>query len=420
MTTGETVQRICIYIGEHDRWEGQALYLAILERLRQAGATGATALRGLAGFGPGQRTRAAGRSAVSAHPPVVIEWIDRAERIARTLPLLDDMLANALITVEEVRLYRAVLRGRGPLPGDRSVGDVMRAAPQTIAPTAPIGAALDLLLAHDQTTLPVIDERRQALGLITDETLARRAGLRLPLRLLRLLDPAERQRLVAPYVERPVAEVMNPEVRVVYASAEIAQALVTMIEWSYTQIPVVDRDGALVGLLDERDVMGAVLAQAPRPAGGVRDAEPPTPVSLVMQTMVPQIAANQPLAAALEHLLATPGRYLVVVDAGGHVLGSLSDSSALRGLTGPERDAWLATLQQSAPAAPPPAITERSLELLLERNIPVAAPTDTIIDITRRMLELNAERMPVVDADRKLLGLIARGGLLRALIQESA
>src|SRR5262245_60964758 len=96
------IQRVRIYLGERDLAAGQPLYLAALERLRREGATGATALRGIAGFGPGRRLRTAGAADLDQSPPVVIEWVDRAERVARVLPALDDLLPNALITIEDV------------------------------------------------------------------------------------------------------------------------------------------------------------------------------------------------------------------------------------------------------------------------------------------------------------------------------
>ena len=53
MSGTESIQRVRIYLNERDQAESQPLYLATLERLRREGATGATALRGIAGFGAG-------------------------------------------------------------------------------------------------------------------------------------------------------------------------------------------------------------------------------------------------------------------------------------------------------------------------------------------------------------------------------
>src|SRR5262245_54711292 len=123
MRSDEPIRRVRIYLSERDQAEGQALYITVLERLRREGATGATALRGVAGFGPGHRARAAGPADLNP-APIVVEWVDRAERVARVLPALDDLLPDALITIEDLYVYRAVLRSSGPF-GERTVGDVM-------------------------------------------------------------------------------------------------------------------------------------------------------------------------------------------------------------------------------------------------------------------------------------------------------
>src|SRR5262245_25360486 len=114
MPTNELIQRVRIYLSERDMADGQALYMLTLERLRREGATGATALRGIAGFGPGHRTRTVGPSDLNQSAPIVIEWVDRAERVLRVLPTLDALLPNALITVEDLQIYRAALRSAGP------------------------------------------------------------------------------------------------------------------------------------------------------------------------------------------------------------------------------------------------------------------------------------------------------------------
>ena len=57
MSHSEIVKRVRVYLNERDMAEGQPLYQAALDQLSRAGATGATALRGVAGFGAGQRLR---------------------------------------------------------------------------------------------------------------------------------------------------------------------------------------------------------------------------------------------------------------------------------------------------------------------------------------------------------------------------
>lgn len=422
MAPADSVQRVRIYLSRDDQWEGGPRYLAILEQLRRGGATGATAIQGLAGFGPGQRSRATVPDRPDQHQPVVVEWVDRAERVGRLLPLLDELIGDALVTLEEVPVYRATLRARGPFAADRSVGDVMRRPPPSAAEGAPLAEALAVFVRERLGALPVLDQAGVLVGLITGQDLLWRAGLRLPPHLLPLLTADEGAAVLAPLAGRLAREIMSPEPRSVGASTAIPQALVTMIEWGYPQIPVVDRDGRLVGLLGQEQVLREAVAQAAAPPedGAVRDAEPPTPVRLVMQAVTQQIPAASRLDAALAQLVSAPERSLLVVDAAGRLVGALDGASALRGLAGDERAALLAAIQrpQPDPAAALPG-QGRGIEDVIERDLPSVGPEDSALDAARRLLELGVERLAVVDGEIKLLGIIGRGGLIRALLQQS-
>ena len=98
-----------IFIGEDDRWEGVPLYEAIVRKAREEGLGGATVLRGIEGFGAHSRLHTARILRLSEDLPVVIEMVDRTEKIERILPELDRMVTEGMITLEKVRVvaYRA-------------------------------------------------------------------------------------------------------------------------------------------------------------------------------------------------------------------------------------------------------------------------------------------------------------------------
>ena len=100
-----------IFIGEADRWERRPLYAALLEVFRSRGLSGATALRGVAGFGPHSIMHEAGILRLSADLPIIIEVIDDEERLEAVLPEVDRMMSGGLITMEKVRVIRY---GEGP------------------------------------------------------------------------------------------------------------------------------------------------------------------------------------------------------------------------------------------------------------------------------------------------------------------
>jgi PII-like signaling protein len=106
--TGERVL-MRIHVGEDDRWEGRPLYHAIVEHLRREGFAGATVFRAIAGFGAHARLHEPKLFRMSSDLPIVIECIDRQEKIDAVLPTLDRMISGGLITLERVRVI--VYRG---------------------------------------------------------------------------------------------------------------------------------------------------------------------------------------------------------------------------------------------------------------------------------------------------------------------
>jgi len=97
-------QLLRIFIGESDRWGGKPLYEAIVRKAREVGLAGATVLRGLEGFGAHSRIHTAKILRLSEDLPIVVEIVDKAERIERFLPELDRMVDEGMITLDKVRI----------------------------------------------------------------------------------------------------------------------------------------------------------------------------------------------------------------------------------------------------------------------------------------------------------------------------
>ena|SRR5262249_14012492 len=98
-----------IHIGESDKWQGKPLYEAIVEILRKEGFSGATVLRGVAGFGGSSVIHTDKILRLSQDLPIVVEAVEGTEKIEALLPRLDEMIGGGLITLEKVRviLYRS-------------------------------------------------------------------------------------------------------------------------------------------------------------------------------------------------------------------------------------------------------------------------------------------------------------------------
>jgi PII-like signaling protein len=103
-------KQIKIFIGASDQWHQVPLYSAIVKRAREEGLAGATVMQGAEGFGAHSRIHTTRILRLSEDLPVVIEIVDKPERIEKFLPVLDEMVTEGLVTVQDVDI--AVYRHR--------------------------------------------------------------------------------------------------------------------------------------------------------------------------------------------------------------------------------------------------------------------------------------------------------------------
>lgn len=95
-----------VFIGENDRWKGKPLYEALMLEARERGLAGVTITRGIAGFGAHSRLHSSKVLRLSEDLPIVIEIVDREDRIRDFLPTCDAMIGEGLVTLEKVEILK--------------------------------------------------------------------------------------------------------------------------------------------------------------------------------------------------------------------------------------------------------------------------------------------------------------------------
>ncbi len=115
MILPEEGQLLRIFIGESDRYKGQPLYEWLVNEAKRTGLAGATVLRGLAGFGAKSRIHTSNILRLSLDLPIIVEIVDRPERIDEFLKVVDDVVEEGLVTLEKayIKLYRASNKKNG-------------------------------------------------------------------------------------------------------------------------------------------------------------------------------------------------------------------------------------------------------------------------------------------------------------------
>lgn len=104
----EKAERLRIYTGEDDKYKGRPTVDYIVEEARKMGLAGATAFRGLSGFGANSRLHTSKILRLSEDMPIVIEIVEHPDKLKPFLDMLDDVLSEGMITKEpvDVILYR--------------------------------------------------------------------------------------------------------------------------------------------------------------------------------------------------------------------------------------------------------------------------------------------------------------------------
>jgi PII-like signaling protein len=106
--------KLTVHAPEYACHDGRPVYTELIRRLREAGAAGATALRGFWGYHGSQRPHGDALFALRRRVPVVVSVIDTPERSLRWFDIVDEVTSESgLVTSEFVPAARAAGSGRG-------------------------------------------------------------------------------------------------------------------------------------------------------------------------------------------------------------------------------------------------------------------------------------------------------------------
>lgn len=416
--------RVSIYIGENDHYQGRPLYLAILELLKAEGASGATVLRGLAGFGAHSRIHTASLVTLSTDLPIVVVWVDDTRRVERILPRIQGMVDAGLITTDAVDVVQYA-PGRQTAPLDGPVVDIMREEVVTVAPSTPVAEVMALLLQRELRSVPVVDDSARPVGIITDGDLLRRANLLVRLGLQEELSGAEVHTQLAALQRSGLtaAEIMTQPVITIHSNDSVRHAALIMAEKELKRLPVVNDRGHLVGWVSRIDLFRTLdyhfIAAPPLTPGQAQGAS----VAELMITDVATVAPGASIEAVLHALEQNNRRRVIVVDEQRRVLGIITDKDILRRSRLRSHPTLLHRIQRllgvddEARELLPPS-SERAVDLMTTPVYSVRADTP-LPKALHLMIQHNIKRMPVVNDSGQLLGLLGRNSVLRGLIQDA-
>jgi PII-like signaling protein len=99
--------KVSIYIADGETYHGVANASALLDFLFYRGVSGATVLKGVAGFGADHHLHTASLVDVSDRLPVKVEFIETPAKVEELLPKLKEICGTGMIEVQETTIVKA-------------------------------------------------------------------------------------------------------------------------------------------------------------------------------------------------------------------------------------------------------------------------------------------------------------------------
>jgi CBS-domain-containing membrane protein len=148
------------------------------------------------------------------------------------------------------------------------------------------------------------------------------------------------------------------------------------------------------------------------------------PVRQVMETAIMTVNVDTPMATVIDLLLNAPFRALPVVDAQGKLQGIISTGDLINAGILPMRRGLLRTAMEldtrtaetiEAPLEEARHST-RTAQDIMNRQVRTVGPNQSIREAAELMLETGLRRLPVVETNGTLVGMLSRADLLQAVV----
>jgi CBS domain-containing protein len=412
-----------IYSSEEERWNGRALYSAIVQYVNDLKIAARTIVtKGIEGSYESGEVATGRLEVLSYNMPVRITIILPAAELDQVLSKVEEMVADGIVAVRDIEVISHKTRGL-LMPRRTKVREIMTPAPKKVGTTTPLDEVARLLLSSSFTGLPVVDEANHPVGVIAQGDLIYKAGM--PMR-LGLLAESGREKVGAvleALALKQASEVMAQPAVTIGQDKMVTEAVELMLKKQVKRLPVLDATGKLVGILSRSDVFRAVIRECPDWTAFQQQhivVEGLHYVSEIMRRDAHTVLPDTSVEEVVRVIGCGDIQRVCVVDKEGYFLGLISDRDLLIAFSNRHPGIW----DYFASKIPLTERGRRNKELkehlhaktaddVMNTNIVTVRENAPIEEAIRLMLEGTIKRLPVLDADGKFKGMISRDSLLR-------
>lgn len=149
----------------------------------------------------------------------------------------------------------------------KQVKDVMTRQVITVSTADTVEKCANLLMEHNISGLPVVDESGTLVGIVTEGDLIRRASRIKAPNFLEILggviylgSPKKFVNEILRAMSLSAGEMMTRKLITVAPDDTVEKAATMMVEQKVSRLPVVDNSGKLSGIVSRRDIMNSLYS----------------------------------------------------------------------------------------------------------------------------------------------------------------
>ena len=416
---------IDVYTAEEIRHRGQPLYEALVQYVKSLKiAARCFVTRGAAGCYESGEVASRNILTISYNLPVKIEIILPAAEAEQVLPTIEDMVTDGIVALREmtVRTYRT---RKNLIPRQIKVRDIMTADPQRVARDTPANEVLRILLPAFFSGLPVVDRADRPVGIITQGDLIDRGRMPLRLGLLAASADHRREQALASLAAQTAGDIMTQPAITISLDRPVTEGVDLMLKNKIKRLPVINENGALVGMLSRLDVFQTIAHETPH-WESIRQREVSVEnrryVADIMRRDTQTVAPDAPAAEVIRIIDTDDIQRVAVVEPDGRFRGLISDRDLLAAFAGQGQGFWeylscrlTHRSREACPADLRRTLQEKTAADVMQTSLVLVGENTSVEEAIRLMVEQRLKRLPVVDADGRFRGMISREGVLRGI-----
>jgi CBS-domain-containing membrane protein len=412
-------KKIEIFTSEEARWEGRPLYAAIVQLVHDMKiAARCLVTRGIEGSYESGEIATGRLEVLSYNMPVRVTIVAPAAESEKILSKAAAMVKDGIVTVQDLNVFSYRTHGL-LIPKDSRARDIMTPWPKKVNLETPLDEVARLLLSSTFTGIPVVDGENRPIGVISQGDLIYKAGM--PMR-IGLLAESDREK-VSPVLEalaaRQAKEVMTQPAVTIEQDKPVTDAVDLMLKKKVKRLPVVDAEGRLVGILSRVDVFHTILRECPDWQAFQKQeiAVELRTVADIMRPDTPTVFPETPVEEVIRLIDCNNIQRVCVVDKNRYFLGLISDRDLLGAFADRSSGIWdyfMNKISSTEHGLLGEDLRKKTAGEVMNTNIVKVQEDAPINEAIRLMLERAIKRLPVVDSQGKLKGMVSRDALLRA------